>query len=250
LEKLIKDWRINPVYIEKYYNETVKQLPEIFKDIWRETLFELNIPMMDPEILEYIWKFELRYSYWQNLLLHSKEVAKISELIANELGYDWLLAKKAGLLHDIGKIDVNSGESHAKIWADILRKYKINDIIINAVESHHFEIEPNHPISWIVASADAVSAWREWVRYNSKELYIERIKSLENLIIDIEWVKKAYIMQWWREIWAFVNEDEISDYQTQKLNKLIKHKIEENLDYPGVIKIVTIRENKVISYIG
>ena len=250
LQKLIKDGRINPIYIEKYYNETKAELPEILKDIWKETLLELGIPMMQPDILEYIGRFELRYSYGQNLLSHAKEVAKISEIIANELGYDGLLAKKAGLLHDIWKIDVQSGESHAKIWADILRKYNMNEIIVNAAESHHFEVEQIHPISWIVAAADAVSAWREGARNNNTEKYIERIRQLENLVLNIEWVKKAYIMQAWREIWAFIDEDLVSDLEVQKLNKLIKQKVEENLDYPGIIKIMTIRENKVIDYIG
>ena len=249
LEKLIKDGRINPVYIEKFYNETIQQLPEILKDIWKETLLELWLPMMKPEILEYIGRYELRYSYGQNLLWHSKEVAKISELIANELWYDGMLAKKAGLLHDIGKIDVTSWESHAKVWWDILRKYGINEIIVNAAESHHFEVEQIHPISWIVAAADAISAWREWVRNNNTDKYVERIKWLENLVLGIEWVKKAYIMQAWREIWAFIDEDLVSDLEVNKLNKTIKNKVEENLDYPGIIKIVSIRENKVIDYV-
>jgi len=250
LEKLIQDGRINPVYIEKYYKETLTELPEILKEIWKETLLELWIPMMRPEILEYIGRFELRYSYWQNLLEHSKEVAQISELLANELGFDGLLAKKAGLLHDIGKIDVKSWESHAKVGADILRKYNMAEEVINAAESHHFEIQPSSPISWIVAAADAISAWREGARHNVSDKYIERIHSLENLVTNIEWVKKAYIMQAWREIWAFVDEEQISDLETQKLNKLIKQKVEENLDYPGMIKIVTIRENTVTSYIA
>ena len=250
LEKLIKDWRINPVYIEKYYKETLAELPEILKEIWKETLLELWIPMLHPDILTYIGKFELRYSYWQNLLEHSKEVARIAELLANELWYDWLLAKKAGLLHDIWKIDVTSWESHAKIGADILRKYNFSEEVINSAESHHFEVQPSSPISWIVAAADAISAWREWARHNNTQQYIERIKSLENLVTSIEWVKKAYIMQAWREIWAFIDEDLISDLEVNKINKQIKHKIEENLDYPGIIKIVSIRENIVTSYIS
>lgn len=249
LEKLIKDGRINPVYIEKYFKETEMLLPEILQDIGKETLLELWIPMMDNKILEYIGRFELRYSYWQNLLSHSKEVAKISELLAGELWYDTLLAKKAGLLHDIGKIDVNSWESHPKVWADILRQHNFSDIVVNAAESHHFEVPQIHPISWIVAAADAISAGREWVRNNSTDKYIERIKELENLVLNVEWVKKAYIMQAGREIWAFIDENIVSDFEVQKLNKIIKNKISENLDYPGIIKIMTIRENKVIDYV-
>ncbi len=250
LEKLIKDWRINPVYIEKYYKETSEELPDILMEIWKETLLELGIPMMQPKILEYIWKFELRYSYWQNLLEHSKEVAKISELLASELWFDWLLAKKAWLLHDIWKIDVNSWESHAIVWANILRQYWFSEEIVNSAESHHFEVPQSSVISRIVAAADAISAWREWARNNNSEQYIERINSLENLIKDIEWTKKVYIMQAWREIRVFVDEEKISDLESYELNKKIKWKIEENLDYPWTIKIVTIRENNVISYIA
>lgn len=249
MQRLIKDWRINPVYIEKVYKKTLAELPEILVSIWKETLVELGIPMMDSGILEYIWKFELRYSYGQNLLWHSKEVAQISELLANELGYDGMIAKKAWLLHDIWKIDVGSGESHAKVWADILRKFKVNDIIVNAAESHHFEVEQIHPISWIVAAADAISAWREWVRNNNKERYFERMSSLENLVLNIEWIKKAYIMQAWREIWAFLDENKVTDLEVQILNKQIKEKIEQNLDYPWIIKIVSIRESKTIDFV-
>ncbi len=248
LEKLIKDWRINPVYIEKFYKETSSELIDILKTIWKETLLELWIPVMNPTILEYIGRFELRYSYGQNLLWHSKEVATISELLANELWYDGLLAKKAWLLHDIWKIDVSSWESHAKVWADILRQNNMDEIIVNAAESHHFEVKQIHPISWIVTAADAISAWREWVRHNSKEKYVERIKSLENLVLNIEGIKKAYIMQAWREIWAFIDENIVSDLEVHKLNKEIKNKIEQNLDYPWIIKIVSIRENKTIEY--
>lgn len=250
LEKLIKDGRINPVYIEKYFKETEILLPEILQDIWKETLLELWIPMMDTKILEYIGRFELRYSYGQNLLSHSKEVAKISELLAAELWYDTLLAKKAWLLHDIGKIDVNSWESHPKVWANILRQHNFSDIVVNAAESHHFEVPQIHPISWIVTAADAISAGREWVRNNSTDRYIERIKELENLVLNVEWVKKAYIMQAGREIWAFVDENIVSDFEVQKLNQIIKNKIKENLDYPGIIKVMSIRENKVIDYVG
>lgn len=249
MQRLIKDWRINPVYIEKVYNKTASELPEILRNIWKETLIELWIPMMDSWLLEYIWKFELRYSYWQNLLEHSKEVAQISELLANELWYDWMIAKRAWLLHDIWKIDVWSWESHAIVWADILRKFNMHEIVINAAESHHFEVEQTHPISWIVAAADAISAWREWVRNNNKERYFERMSSLENLVTNIEWIKKAYIMQAWREIRAFLDEKKVTDLQVQKLNKQIKEKIEQNLDYPWIIKVVSIRENKVIDYV-
>jgi len=250
LEKLIKDGRINPIYIEKFHKETSIELIDILKNIWKETLLELWIPIMNPEILQYIGSFELRYSYGQNLLSHSKEVAKISELLANEMWYDGLLAKKAWLLHDIWKIDVNSWESHSKVWADILRKHNMDEIIVNTAESHHFEVPQIHTISWIVTAADAISAWREWTRHNNTQIFIERIKSLENLVLNTEWVKKAYIMQAWREIRAFIDEDKIlNELEMQKINKKIKSKIEQNLDYPWIIKIVSIKESKVIDYV-
>ena len=250
LNDLVKDWRINPFYIKKYHTEALEKFPEIVLEIWRQTLIELWIPMLDNEIMEYIGKFQFRYSYGQNLLYHSKEVARLAELLASELWYDSLLAKKAWILHDIWKIDTKAWESHAKLWAEILRKYKVNDIIINAAEWHHYDVPLEHPISYIVTAADAISAWREWVRFNTKEQYLERMKTLEDLIKNVYGIDKVYIMQAWREIWGFVNAEQIDDLKMHDLSKDIVKKIWEQLDYPWVIRVVLNRDTKVIDFVN
>jgi len=204
MKKLLKDWRINPVYIEKLYEETLANAHELFLKKWKEALTELNLPMMKPEIVEMVGRFHIRYSYGQNLLLHSIEVAKLSEMLANELWLDAELAKKAGLLHDIGKIEAWNGEAHTKVWAEILRKHKMHEVIVNTAEAHHFDCELKYPITWLVTWADAISAWRLWARHNTKEIFSERMSALENLVSGIEGVQKSYIMQAWREIMAFV----------------------------------------------
>ena len=158
LETLIKDGRINPFYIEKVYNQVVADLEVTLMDKGKEALTILNLPMMNPEIVRTIGQFFLRYSYGQNLWIHSLEVAKICENIAIELGLDPLVAKKAGLLHDVGKVIAGAGESHTKIGADMLRKWGLDPIVVNAAESHHYDVEMTSPHSRVVAAADAMSA--------------------------------------------------------------------------------------------
>lgn len=249
LKKLIKDWRINPIYIEKIYKEISNWLDELHLEKWKETLQRLNIPMMKPDITKIIWQFNLRYSYWQNLLIHCMEVAKISEMIANELWLDWNLAKKAWLLHDIWKIMVWNGESHTKVWADLLRKYWFNDVIVNSAEWHHFDVPLLYPISRIVTAADAISAWRPWARFNSKDFFIDRMSNLENLIWNVYWIEKVYIMQAGREIMVFVNPEKVKDLELEKTLESVWKKIEDQLDYPWVIRIIAIRESKIVSFL-
>ncbi len=160
LERLLKDGRINPVYIEKTYNQVLSEFDTILMNKGKEALDMLNIPMMKPEVLKYIGQFYLRFSYGQNLWIHSIEVAKIAEAIATEIGLDPMMAKKAGLFHDIGKVIAATGQSHTKLGGEALKKLGMHPIIINAAESHHFEIEMTHPISWVVAASDAISASR------------------------------------------------------------------------------------------
>lgn len=249
MNKLVKDGRINPVYIEKFYQQSIDEAAELFLKKWKEALSLLNIPMMNPEIVEYIGRFHIRYSYGQNLLLHSIEVARIAEMMANELGLNAELAKKAWLLHDIGKIDSTSGEAHTKIGAEILRKYKMHEVIINAAEGHHFDVELLTPEAWVATAADIISASRPWARHDTKDIFFERMSNLENLVSTIEGVQKAYIMQAWREIMAFFNPEDVDDKKAQELTTLIWTKIEEQLDYPGSIRIVGIRENKMVHYL-
>ena len=249
LELLIKDGRINPFYIEKVFNQVTADLQATLMEKGKEALTVLNIPMMKPEVVRAIGQFFLRYSYGQNLWIHSLEVAKTSEMIAIELGLDPALAKKAGLLHDVGKVLAGAGESHTKVWADMLRKWWMDPVIVNAAESHHYDVEMTHPISWIVAAADAMSASRPGARFDTKEFFIEKMGELEKLIREVEGVEKVHIMQAGREIMVFVNPKMISDLQVEGLLQTVGKKIEEQLDYPGIIRLTALRETKLIQYL-
>jgi len=249
LQKLIKDGRINPFYIEKTYNEVVADLQNLLTEKGKEALALLNIPMMKPDLVKMIGQYYLRYSYGQNLRQHSIEVAKISEAIATELGLDPILAKKAGLFHDIGKIIANTGESHSLIGAETLKKMGMDPAIVNAAEAHHYDVPITSPIAWIVAAADAISASRPGARFNTKELFIEKMGELEKLIYEIPGIDKVHIMQAGREIMVYVNPKEISDVQLETLLKDIGTKIEEKLDYPGIIRVTGIRETKIIEFL-
>jgi ribonucrease Y len=249
LQKLIKDGRINPFYIEKTYNEVVADLQNMLVQKGKEALAILNIPMMKPDLVKMIGQYYLRYSYGQNLRQHSIEVAKVSEAIATELWLDPGLAKKAGLFHDIGKIVANTWESHSAIGAEVLKKMGMDPVIINAAEAHHYDVPITHPIAWIVAAADAISASRPGARFNTKELFIEKMGELEKLIYDIPGIDKVHIMQAGREIMVYVNPKEISDNELEKLLKTIWEKIEEKLDYPGIIRVTGIRETKIIEFL-
>ena len=249
LKKLVKDGRINPHYIETFYNQVVEDLPNILIEKGKEALTQLNLPMMKPEVVKLIGQLYLRYSYWQSVRLHSVEVAKISEAIATEIGLDPIIAKKAGLFHDIGKIVATTWQSHTALWAETLKKLWMDEIIINAAESHHYDVPMTSPYSRIVAAADAISASREWARYDTSEMFIEKMSELEKLIKDVSWVDKVHIMQAGREIMVYVNPEEISDKDLEKTLKIIGEKIEEQLDYPGIIRITAIRENKLVEFL-
>ena len=249
LELLIKDGRINPFYIEKVFNQVTADLQTTLMEKGKEALTVLNIPMMKPDVVRAIGQFFLRYSYGQNLWIHSLEVAKTSEMIAIDLGLDPVLAKKAGLLHDVGKVLAGAGESHTKVWADMLRKWWMDPVIVNAAESHHYDVEMTHPISWIVAAADAMSASRPGARFDTKEFFIEKMGELEKLIREVEGVEKVHIMQAGREIMVFVNPKMISDLQVEGLLQTVGKKIEEQLDYPGIIRLTALRETKLIQYL-
>lgn len=249
LEKLVKDGRINPMYIEKIYNQVIEELQNTFAEKGKEALNILNLPMMKPEVVQTIGQFFLRFSYGQSLWNHSVEVAKIAEAIAIELWLDPIMSKKAGLLHDVGKILSTSWESHTKLGADLLRKRGMDAIIINAAESHHYDIPMTHPISWVIAAADALSASRPGARFDTKELFIEKMGELEKLIIEVSGVEKVHIMQAGREIMVYVNPKEVDDLNVDKLLGEIWTKIEEQLDYPGIIRITGIRETKIVQYL-
>ena len=246
LETLIKDGRIHPSRIEEVYDKTVKEMKAELIEIGNNALFELGITKMDPELVETIGKLQFRTSYGQNALKHSLEVANLAGLLAGELGENITLAKRAGLLHDIGKaIDHEVEGSHVELGANLARKYGENEIVINAIESHHGDTEPTSIISTIVAIADTISASRPGARNDSLENYIKRLTELEQIGNEVEGVEKAYAVQAGRELRVIVKPEEIDDLESHKVAREIKNRIEENLQYPGTIKVVVVRETRV-----
>ncbi len=246
LETLIKDGRIHPSRIEEVYDKTLKEMQANLIEIGNNALFELGITKMEPELVETIGKLQFRTSYGQNALKHSLEVANLAGLLAGELGENITLAKRAGLLHDIGKaIDHEVEGSHVELGANLARKYGENETVINAIESHHGDTEPTSIISTLVAIADTISASRPGARNDSLENYIKRLTELEQIGNDVEGVEKAYAVQAGRELRVIVKPEEIDDLESHKVAREIKNKIEENLQYPGTIKVVVVRETRV-----
>ncbi len=245
LEGLIKDGRIHPSRIEELYSKTCEDFKAIIREKGEEALFELGITKVDPELVELIGKLNFRTSYGQNVLKHSIEVAALSGTLAAELGENVALAKRAGLLHDIGKaIDYEIEGSHVELGSNIARKYHEDDIIINAIESHHDDKEKTSLISELVQIADTLSAARPGARNDSLENYIKRLQDLEAIGNEIEGVEKTYAMQAGRELRVVVKPEEIDDAKSYKMARDIKEKIEDTLQYPGTIKVVVIRETR------
>lgn len=247
LETLIKDGRIHPTRIEELYDKVSKDMNVKIMEYGESALFELGLTKMDSELVELIGKLHFRTSFGQNALMHSLEVAHISGLIAAELGENINLAKRAGLLHDIGKsIDHEVEGSHVTIGSEIARKYKESDVVVNAIESHHGDTEATSIISVIVAIADALSASRPGARSDSLENYVKRLKELEEIASNIDGVEKSFAVQAGREVRVIVKPDEVDDLGSYKIARDIKTKIEDNLQYPGTIKVTVVRETRAI----
>lgn len=245
LETLIKDGRIHPTRIEELYDKICKDMKKKIVEYGNDTLFELGITKVDPYLIELIGKLYFRTSFGQNALQHSKEVANLAGLLAAEIGEDVILAKRAGLLHDIGKsIDHEIEGSHVEIGAELAKKYHENDVVINAIASHHGDIKPTTVISELVAVADTLSASRPGARNDSLENYIKRLTQLESVATNIEGVEKTFAVQAGRELRVIVKPDEINDLQAHKIAHDVKEKIEETMKYPGTIKITVIRETR------
>lgn len=247
IETLIKDGRIHPTRIEELYDKTSKEMREKILEYGQSALFELGITKMDPELVELIGKLHFRTSYGQNVLKHSIEVATISGILAAEIGENQTLAKRAGLLHDIGKaIDHEIEGSHVTIGAELAKKYKENDVVINAIESHHGDKPASFIISELVAIADTLSASRPGARNDSLENYIKRLEELEAIASDIDGVEKSFAVQAGRELRVVVKPEKIDDLKSYKIARDIKNKIEEQLQYPGTIKVTVIREIRAV----
>ena len=245
VESLIKDGRIHPSKIEESYDKASKEMKSKIVEYGESALFELGITKMDPELIETIGKLHFRTSYGQNALTHSIEVAHLAGVMAGELGENVVIAKRAGLLHDIGKaIDHEVEGSHVEIGANIAKKYKENDTVINAIESHHGDTEATSIISELVAVADALSASRPGARNDSLENYVQRLHDLENIANETNGVDKCYAMQAGRELRVIVKPEEITDVESHKVARDIKNRIENELQYPGTIKVTVIRETR------
>ncbi len=247
IETLIKDGRIHPTRIEELYDKTSKEMREKILEYGQSALFELGITKMAPELVELVGKLHFRTSYGQNVLKHSIEVATISGILAAEIGENQTLAKRAGLLHDIGKaIDHEIEGSHVTIGAELAKKYKENDVVINSIESHHGDKPASFIISELVAIADTLSASRPGARNDSLENYIKRLEELEAIATNIDGVEKSFAVQAGRELRVVVKPEKIDDLKSYKIARDIKNKIEEQLQYPGTIKVTVIREIRAV----
>lgn len=245
LETLIKDGRIHPTRIEELYDKVCKDMKQKIIDYGQDTTFELGLTKFDPSLIEIIGKLYFRTSYGQNALQHSKEVAQLSGLLAGELGENVTLAKRAGLLHDIGKaIDHEIEGSHVDIGVDIAKKYGEDEVVINAIASHHGDTQATSVISSIVAIADALSASRPGARNDSLENYIKRLSQLEEVGNNIDGVEKTFAVQAGRELRVIVKPDEVDDLEAHKIAREVKEKIESTMKYPGTIKITVVRETR------
>ena len=245
LETLIKDGRIHPTRIEELYDKVCKDMKQKIIEYGQEATFELGLTKFEPALIEIIGKLHFRTSYGQNALQHSIEVAQLSGILAGELGENVTLAKRAGLLHDIGKaIDHEIEGSHVDIGVDIAKKYNEDPVVINAIASHHGDTNATSVIASIVAIADALSASRPGARNDSLENYIQRLAQLEEVGNNIEGVEKTYAVQAGRELRVIVKPEEVDDLGAHQIAREVKEKIEANMKYPGTIKITVVRETR------
>ena len=249
LERLIVDGRIHPARIEEMVEKAQKEVENMMREEGEAAALEVGIHGIHPELVKLLGKMKFRTSYGQNALKHSIEVAQLSGLLASELGVDVRLAKRAGLLHDIGKsVDHDMEGTHVQLGADLCKKYKENPIVINAVASHHGDEEPESLIACLVQAADAISAARPGARSETLESYTTRLKQLEEIADSFQGVDKTFAIQAGREIRVMVVPEQISDDDMILLARDISNQIEENLDYPGQIKVNVIRESRVVDY--
>lgn len=249
LEKLISDGRIHPARIEEMVEKAKKEVDNDIKEEGEQSTFETSVHGLHPELIKLLGRLKYRTSYGQNVLKHSIEVAHLSGLMAAELGADVVLAKRAGLLHDIGKaVDHEVEGPHVNIGADIAKKYHESANIIHAIQAHHNDIEPQTIEAVIVQAADAISAARPGARRETLEAYIKRLEKLEEIADSFEGVEKSFAIQAGREIRIMVKPDQIDDAEAAQVARDIVKKIESELEYPGQIKVNVIRETRAIEY--
>jgi len=249
LERLIQDGRIHPARIEEIVDEVKREMDERIRKMGEETAFELGLHDINPGLYYYIGKLYFRTSYSQNVLLHSKEVAHLAGLMAEELGLDAKLARRAGLLHDVGKaVSHELGGSHTDIGVELCRRYGEPDAVINAIKAHHEEENVRYPEVALVCAADALSAARPGARRETLEAYLRRLEKLEEIVKSFKGVANAYAVQAGREVRVIVDPEEITDEDAFLLSREIAKRIEEEMEYPGQIKVVVIRELRHVEY--
>ena len=249
LEKLIVDGRIHPARIEEMVEKARKEVEQNIREEGEAAALEVGVHGLHPELIRLLGRMKFRSSYGQNALKHSIEVAQLSGLLAGEVGCDVRMAKRAGLLHDIGKsIDHEVEGSHIQIGADLCKKYKESQIVINTVESHHGDVEPQSLIACIVQAADAISAARPGARRETLETYTNRLKQLEDITNSFKGVEKSFAIQAGREVRIMVVPEQVSDSEMVLLARDISKQIEAELEYPGQIKVNVIRESRVTDY--
>ncbi len=249
LEKLIDDGRIHPAKIEEMVEKAKEEVENTIKEEGERAVLETGVIGLHPDIVKLIGKLKYRTSYGQNVLNHSIEVSNLARIMADELGLDTKLARRAGLLHDLGKaLDHDMEGTHVEIGVEILKKYKENPAVINAVEAHHGDVEPQTLEAVLVQAADAISASRPGARRETLEAYIKRLQNLEEIADSFDGVEKSFAIQAGREIRILVKPDKISDDQMTILARDVAKKVEAEMDYPGQIKVNIIRETRVVDY--
>ena len=249
LEKLLEDGRIHPAKIEEMVEKAKEEVENIIKQEGERAVLETGVHGLHPDLVKLIGKLKYRTSYGQNVLNHSIEVSNLARIMAEELGLDSKIARRSGLLHDIGKaLDHDMEGTHVEIGVDVLKKYKENDIIINAVEAHHGDVEPKTIEAVLIQAADAISASRPGARRETLETYIKRLEKLEEIADSFEGVEKSFAIQAGREVRLIVKPEKVSDSQMIIMARDVAEKVESEMEYPGQIKVNVIRETRAIDY--
>lgn len=249
LERLVADGRIHPTRIEEVVAKVQSEVDEMVRNAGEQAVYELGLPRVDPEVILLIGRLRFRHSYGQNVLQHSMEMAYLMGMMASELGLDAALAKRCGLLHDIGKaMDHEVEGGHALIGADFLRKHDELPVVVNAVAAHHNEVEPESPYAALVKAADAITAARPGARQEHTEIYLKRLEKLEEIAGHFRGVDKCYAIQAGREIRVLVEPTKIDDDEALQMARNISKQIESELQYPGQIKVTVVRETRCVEY--
>jgi ribonuclease Y len=247
--KLVMDGRIHPAHIEQVIEKERDEIEKVIMEAGEEAAFEAGVPGLHPEIIKKLGRLKYRTSYGQNQLAHAVETAQLSAVLASEMGADVEVSKAAGLLHDIGKaMDHNVEGTHAQIGAEFVERYGVSPLVVNAIASHHHEVDQNCVEAVIVEAADAISGARPGARRESLEQYLKRVRALEDAANSYDGVKKSYALQAGREVRIFVHPKKVDDLAASRLAREISKSIEETMQYPGKIKVTVIRETRSVEY--